>query len=538
MEAVQAAISLLLDDDTPTDNGFRPNPNGYSFQNYGGVNTADLTMEDLRPIFGDSVVCAIKLGGICFYNPAAVQWRNRWIQVMDDGHCYGMAVTSSRYFAGFDQPATLQANATSPFDLQLTSARRNIASYFVRQDANPAKGFLNQTRTETPSQILQRISNSLSSRGNALVLAIFGQIMDPKLGQLVDAGHAITPYQVVDRGNGVSWVMVYDNNYPNDGNRHVEFSTVNNTWSYNLGSVTWSGSASTRDIGVVPFSLNNAIMQCAWCGNNVRGASASGTTEIWAVGDAKMLVTNKAGQRYGYDGDIFVQEIPNASTTVLMTGLPTAGPAIYNMPSDGAHTLLLNSGVITKPTDMTISQFGPDYAVTLEGIKLNPSKQDQVQIAENGQQVAYLASEQKAISMTIALANLPTVNAAGQMDATATESYAFEVNNVSVGANKAVVAGVHNADGTLTLNNSQNSNGSYTLEIERTDSLGRRTLVTNAISIGGGDTHIIDYASWGKVINGGASVVIRVDQGSNGSIDSTVNVQNQLGRVYLPLIAR
>ncbi len=96
-KTLQAAISLLLDEnELSTDNGFRSNPNGYSFQNYGGTNQTDFTVDDLRPIFGDSAVCAIKLGGTCFYNSAAVQWRNRWNQAMAGGHCYGMAVTSSR----------------------------------------------------------------------------------------------------------------------------------------------------------------------------------------------------------------------------------------------------------------------------------------------------------------------------------------------------------------------------------------------------------------------------------------------------------
>ncbi len=529
MQVVQAAITLLLDEDeASTDNGFRSNPNGYSFQNYGGTNTTDFTVDDLRPIFGDGAVCAVKLLGRCLYNSAAVQWRNRWNQAMAGGHCYGMAVTSSRFFAGNDQPATFQANASRTFDLQLATSRRNIASYFVRQGANPVASTLQASLRQTPNQVLQQIRNSFDSRSSSLTIAIFGS----------GGGHAVTPYSVVEQGNGLVWIMVYDNNHPNDANRHIDFNTTNNTWSYNLGFGTWSGNGNTHSIGVIPYYLNNAIMQCPWCRASVQSSSASDSTQVWAVGDAKMLVTNDAGQRYGYVGDTFVEQIPDASTTVLMTGLSIAGPAIYNIPVSGTHTLLLNSGVITKPTDMTISQFGPDYAVTVEGITLNPSKQDQLQIAENGQLVAYLASEQKAISMTIALANLPTIDAAGQLNTSANQSYAFEVSNVNVGANQVVVAGVDNGDGTLTLNNSQNVGGSYSLEIERTDDFGQRTFVANTIGIGAGDTHIIDYATWGNVITGSAPVVIQVDKGSNGSVDSTVNVQNQTGKVYLPLVTR
>lgn len=529
IQTVQAAVNLLLDDnEAQTDSGFRPNPHGYSFQNYGGVNGADLTVDDLRPIFGDNAVCAAKFSGICLHNRAAVEWRNRWVQIMNGGHCYGMAVTSSRYFAGVDQPVSLQANATSVYDLQLGNARRNIASYFVRQGANPVASNLRGSLNTTPNQVLEQIRNSFDSPSGSLTIAIFGP----------GAGHAVTPYRVEDRGNGIVWVLVYDNNHPNDANRPIEFNTTNNSWRYNLGWVTWSGNAATHSIGVVPYSLNNTLMQCPWCRNSSRSLATNDISQVWAVGNANVLVTDEAGRRFGRVGNDFLEEIPNAYQTVLMTGLPGPSPAIYNIPVNGTQTLLLNSSVITQPTSMTISQFGPDYAVTVDGITLNPAKQDQIQITVDGKQVAYQASEQKTVSMTIALANVPALNAAGQSDNTATESYAFELNGADVGTNEVILAVVDSTNGILTFRNAQGTSGDYNLTIVRTDELGQRTFNADVISVDPNDTHVINYGLWGNTINGSAPLIVEVDHGSDGTIDSTVQLQNQIRNVYLPLISR
>ncbi|MFN8492235.1 MAG: hypothetical protein U0350_31840 [Caldilineaceae bacterium] len=523
MQAIQAAVGLLLDD-VQTDNGFRPNPNGYSFPNYGEVNLADLTVEDLRPIFGDSAVCSSKPSGVCLYNPVAVQWSDDWNQAMGGGHCYGMAVTSSRFFAGVDQPSSLQANAATTYDLQLANARRNIASYFVRQGANPAAAYVWHSLNTTPNQVLEQIRNSFDSPVDSLTIISLGP----------GAGHAITPYSVNDRGNGIVWVMVYDNNHPNDANRHIEFNMTSNTWSYDLGWITWSGDAVSHNIGVVPYSLNNAVMDCPWCSAQTN----SNFMQLWAISDAKMLVTDAAGRRFGMAGSDFVSEIPNAYQTVLITGLPGPSPAIYNIPISGTQTLLLNSGVITQPTLMTLSQFGPDYAMTIDGIKLNPAKQDQVQIAADGKYVAYQASEQKAVTLTLALANIPSLSAAGQTVTATVESYSFALGGVDIGSNQIVAASVDSAHGTLTFNNAKANEGVYSLEIERTDNQGQRVFRANGIMIGSSDTQVINYGLWDNTNDNLAPMTLQVDHGSNGTVDNTIQLQNQAGKTYLPLITR
>jgi len=52
------------------DIGFRPNPHGYQFANYGGVNFDDYTTDDMQRMFGDAAVCQM-VGSTCEVKPCA-----------------------------------------------------------------------------------------------------------------------------------------------------------------------------------------------------------------------------------------------------------------------------------------------------------------------------------------------------------------------------------------------------------------------------------------------------------------------------------
>ncbi|MGC8960063.1 MAG: hypothetical protein ACP5OO_09810 [Chloroflexia bacterium] len=112
------------------DTGFRPNPNGYRFKNYGGVNFGDYTVSDMRRVFGDGAVC-IKAGSACLPRPSALLWWGIVHLAMSGGHCDGFATTSLRFFKGLDNPADFQAGASTTYDLLLENARRHIAYYWV-----------------------------------------------------------------------------------------------------------------------------------------------------------------------------------------------------------------------------------------------------------------------------------------------------------------------------------------------------------------------------------------------------------------------
>ncbi|MBP8177418.1 MAG: hypothetical protein KAX77_06575, partial [Xanthomonadales bacterium] len=72
------------------DSGFRPQPHGFSFQNWGGKEHphAQLTADDAAYLFGDQV-CARKQGDRCVPTPAASMWIAEMNRATESGHCEG-----------------------------------------------------------------------------------------------------------------------------------------------------------------------------------------------------------------------------------------------------------------------------------------------------------------------------------------------------------------------------------------------------------------------------------------------------------------
>jgi len=226
------------------DIGFRPDPHGYNFANYPEwscwwnplnpdcypnlLADIDLTTFDMRDMFGDDAVCATFVGNYCIPMPKALIWLTIAKAVMNGGHCYGMAVTSSRFFTGKDHPGQFQPPAQSTHDLWKLLVRRHIAKYFVSQAASPISEELDAAFQSTPDAVLLQL-HDLMSRDS----------LDPPVLELKsrdDKGHAVTPYAIEHAGDNTYWVRIYDNQSPDDTNRYVIIDTDANTWSYQFAS--------------------------------------------------------------------------------------------------------------------------------------------------------------------------------------------------------------------------------------------------------------------------------------------------------------
>src|SRR3989304_5130698 len=80
------------------DLGFRPKPNGFSFENYGEART-NLTPETMQLLFGKAA-CRAGSGARCVLHPPARAWLEENNSSMQGGHCMGFSVASILFFAG------------------------------------------------------------------------------------------------------------------------------------------------------------------------------------------------------------------------------------------------------------------------------------------------------------------------------------------------------------------------------------------------------------------------------------------------------
>src|SRR5262249_14663871 len=195
--------------------------------------------------------------------------------------------------------------------------QREIAYWFATQYLQPASDA--EVRGKTPSEILDMLTEGLKkgvSIDSAFVIGIYQENFTE--------GHAVTPYAIQDRGNGISWIMVYDNNFPKE-ERHIEVDRNANTWLYyastspDVPESEYKGDAQT---GTLTFTPNTARLQpfiCPFCGD-YESSKAAGLAlaaqqynEIWSEGHAELLITDGNGKRLGYDNGKLYQEIPGSS---------------------------------------------------------------------------------------------------------------------------------------------------------------------------------------------------------------------------------
>lgn len=505
------------------DMGFRPNPNGYSFNNYGGYyplppELFDFTNSDTVVMFGEEQTCAYTIGNICILKLSAGLWNEAINFTMNGGHCDGMTTTSLRFFKSLNSPGEFQEGANTTYDLQKSNIRRYIAYSFALQDANPVAAARNEGLQKTPNQVLQQIYLSmLNGAPDPVDLVIYNSTRT--------SGHSILPYAIEDKGNDTYWVKVYDNNHHNDNNRYVVFNTQANTWSYNLGGSlgTWSGDQNSQSIGVIPLSIYIQQPQCPWCGastnlNSVSSIQENILSQAWLNGQGQLLITDSLGRRIGFVGQQFVNEIPNAFENIPLGGLGLRAEPIYFLPSSDAYSIQLSGVLPTLSDDVSFAYFGQEFAIAVSNLSLDLNSTDQLTITSSGSEIMYSASNSQEADLT--------------MTAEGSISQQFTAKGVDIGNNESVTMRRNLVSNQLLVSYEQANNGVYTIELKKIDGIGLSFFLHNDLSIGAGNTHVFDLNTW----NGSSTITVCTDIGSDGTIDDCVEIENQGPTIYLPIV--
>jgi len=496
------------------DIGFRPNPNGYSFDNYGGINGADYTIQDMWRMFGVDAVCWT-VGSVCYRRPGARKFLLNVHEVMKKGHCDGMATTSLRIFQGKDvldgQAAPYGLNENSGIQVNWqgesfeTTLRRNIAFFFTEQLTNPVKFYKNVVRRQLPSEIKDQLSAILADGRNPATLFI----------NQADKGHTVTPYAISDEGNGIYYIWVYDNNKHDDSSRYVVIDTINETWSYRS---TYYGNADTHSLGFVPISVYAERPKCSWC---IFQGDEDPESEIWFQGSGHVLITNSQNQRLGYTAEGFVSEIPGAYESVIDGGLGIELEPIYTLPLTDTYTIALNGLPDKEAGESSLTQFGPGYAVWLDDLWMDSGTADTLTIANDGTAVTYQPSQVQEATLGLAL----------DIDQA---SYLLEIRQADFLADESRTLAADTAGGKLVIDGSSAAAGLYNLVIQRTSSSGWQPFYHRDIPLAAGEIHYANYNEW----DGTGTLTLDVDWDGDGTPDETLYLENQMTTIFLPAIVR
>lgn len=486
------------------DFGFNPADNGFNFQNYGDdIPATNLTSYEMWRMFGD-VVCADINGDECILTPPAEQWMEQVNGAMAGGHCEGMAVLSLMMYTGQVSPSDFGGSIASDLNVEDEALQREIAYWWATQAVDPT---VSAVIKGTPMEILETI-RQMDVNGETYTIGIYNDRSE---------GHAITPFGVEDKGDGLYAILVYDNNYPGE-TRELYIDSRDNSWTYEtsinpeVATDVWSGNADTQTLDLTPTSARLETQYCSFCEgglSNISGKLAAPTepyNQVFLDGEGHILITDDSGNRLGYvDGQI-VNEIPGASYAKyrMAASMNTPEP-IYSIPVGIDLTITVDGTELTEETLTDLMLIGPGYSIGVEGIYLAPGQVDVAYFYPADEMIAYETTSDESPSIIFGVEN-PDAD------------YYFEVYGADMIGGGIITAWLDSSAGDLLINTEKlTGEGNFNLYMTRITDEAEEEFYAEDIILNEGALIYVNYAEWTDANPEG--IYFGVDLNGDGEID-------------------
>jgi hypothetical protein len=383
--ALPAAASAQ-DGTITADSGFRPNPNGFSFENY-TKEYPNLSAAEMRKLFGDGV-CVGSNANPCTLTPEAQAWMDKENKGMDGGHCNGFSIAALLLRQSNPAPSAFGGDTT--FGLAIpgnVALARFIAYGFVFQTLDSVKS---KKVNESPQAVIDRLREAFQAGATETYTLGFYK---PGFKD----GHAVTPYALRDDGNGVVSILLYDNNYPNT-ERALKVDTKTQKWEYNSATNPnekpdlYTGGASDNRLEVEPTSPGLGVQPCPFCSSGGGGGrvqvSDQPKSDAGLRDQETMTVSDARGREAGVtpEGKL-TEKLPGSEVTPLTTGAPDAeldNPVADVSLSPGrAYTIDAEGTSRSAGHDRVISAIGPGWVAEVSGLAGGPGS-DEVRVSADG----------------------------------------------------------------------------------------------------------------------------------------------------------
>jgi hypothetical protein len=478
---------------TVADTGFRPTGNGFSFQNYGdilsnGSAPINLTAADVHEMFGDAV-CADAQSHRCDLNPEAQAWLADTNQAMAGGHCYGFSVLAELMWLGTVKASTYGANGTASLQVNANQAlQRQLAYDWTLQTLASVQS---ERITGTPNQILDKLKQVLKPHPSQTYTLTFWK-------RDGSGGHAVTPYEVENKGGGHVDVLIYDNNWPNR-TRAIAFDTTADTWSYNAAvnpnqpDSLYEGDAQTETLSLAPTSPGLGRQDCPFCAKepNTTGAKVGNNlAEITLLGSdthhANLVISDDAGHQLGYVNGKLVNQIPGAQVDRVTSNqdwTENITPDFF-VPADVTYTLKMDGQALTAPDTETLAVIGPSYDLSVNDIPVSPGSSDTLVVKPDASHLSYTSSNPQ----------VPLIKL-GVSDSKA--DYAFELAGISDQPGSTLNVGLPSEGGTLSLARVGTAPISTVhLKMTRETEQGVQVFNHAAVPLASGDLVQLQFGNW------------------------------------------
>jgi hypothetical protein len=371
-------------------NGFSPARDGFSFPNY-GPGYANLSADQMRLLFGNSVCAFITKSGACALTPTAQTYMDNANMLMSSaGHCFGFSVLSMLIWRHEFPP--LAHTPISRLRLRGDTALQRAIAYTFQWQMLPV--VQNAGVKGTPNQELKFLTTTLRRGRELYTMTIF------KPG--FTGGHAITPYAVDSLGHGQYDVLVYDNNWP-DQVRRVHFNTNTNSWSYvaavnpSVPGSVYRGDARTGTLSLIPTTPGLGVHVCPFC--TTPNGNPYPYTETWLQGNpynhGHLLIRDDQGHEIGYDHGVFTRKFPGATAvfpTTAFTDLNQAPLPVYQIPFGISMHVTIDGFGLKYPDTERFTYLGQKRDVTIDRIQVRPGEKESIYLNYQEVSVTYVSA--------------------------------------------------------------------------------------------------------------------------------------------------
>ncbi len=532
-------------DVTDADSGFSPEKNGFSFENYGNeLGVMDLTPDEMQSMFGDQVCSG---DDACTLIPSARRWMEEANEAMSGGHCEGMAVLSLLMYYGLIDPAYFGGVAANELNISDQNLQKEIAYWWATQVTSPADSY----RIYGPNQTLKVLVETFKQGKSASETWTMGVFKDDGSG-----GHAITPFAVVDKGNGIYGILVYDNNYPNQ-TRVVEIDSNNDVFSYEASPNPQMPSDPYTGQNLEISGTNGRLERqvCSFCqeddSDDVSAPekaekSVKGSyVQVWHDGNADMLIKDDQGHRLGWlSNGTFANEIPGAKVHGFLTEKGNKSEYLYWLPSGINYSASLDGVGLNAEEMQEVTTIGPGYYTEAKGLAFSKETRGLVGFSstKGRYDVSYRCDSRES----------PSFRAGVQTRSG--PSYEFHVKknstargNESDTFGKLTSMGVDSDGGRLKVKSGDSgdeniydreagrlkvksvdseSSDLYDLKVAKLSEKGPEVFLHNGIALDEGEAMIVDYSDWEGE---GDDMSIGIDENDDGFLDETLDLEDEGG---------
>ena len=368
---------------------YLPANDSFSFENFGGGQApAELTVNLVRRLYGDTQVCAEVVDNRCTPHPVVLQLIQQANRSMAAGLCEGFAVLALRLAADPDELMALQADATRVAEMIKANPAllSELAYWYTTQFATEVQAQAKFYLEKSPIQIATTLSNDFANggTGTGFTLGIYSD----------QGGHAVTPYKVESAGDAYR-IYVYDSNWPGE-ERWIDVDEEG--WVYALASTNpteaasaWGGETGTMEL--TPMSARRGPFTCPFCPQE--GQTKSGTLmTVAASGDSQLglQIQDQDGNRLGfYDGEM-VNEIPGATYRYLISSGSADPVLVFLPPTVETYTADVTSLTATEDTEEVKEAFSLLVLDEEKGVQIDAevasteveSDESLLEVAESG----------------------------------------------------------------------------------------------------------------------------------------------------------